>query len=405
MGITTNLNDQHNGMTSHTIPVRLLSLPPNGSQPKIPNQVNFLHDTLAPLRTTHNNNLNNHHVSNNAKPHFPTHVHVTVSPAPTCHTHEAHPKVVQSKSLHGVFQNRLSGPLAALQHPTQGMGGHSRITSVRTPRGVKRASRNGRWKMKNTNRDLSREILANMNNKENHTNNVQNHNPGQTRLQISHNTLLGNSNNTTENNNSNQAKNLHQSMSMPITYQENNNNEIMYQDHNNSNSMNPRNEMSTNEKDRWLNDPARITSALNQLVKLCDATQHNQIHNSNQVPGMNSINNNQSHHSMMDRRPPKPLPSNIQSQQESEINNRINGLSAMPIPDCNDSRERSITSIVLGSNSCDRDDSRRGMAKRVGVVLKALGGRLFAWGKGEQFNNWSQVSSHHSSENGRLKGE
>ncbi|XP_069162374.1 tyrosine-protein kinase TXK isoform X4 [Procambarus clarkii] len=327
------------GVAGHTETLRALNLQP----PKIRSHLDLLSDPLAPLRAPS-------------------------SPA------AAHARVSAARSLRGVFQSRLNGPLGSLQPPLA-QRANNPPAAARSPRSVKRLG--GRYAR-----------------------------PPRARSQ-------------------------------PATDKENvagfeDDEDEGFEDVWAGNGRDePRSVGGGRDAEdtdtRWAGDLTRLSSALDQLAALCNATQRPQSNSATNFLG-SSEPNSPAHHSY--HPPPNPVPANISptcpvhgthahgthallahtlsATQTSAEGGRASPRAVNPPLQESDSGGSSAGHVASTPPSPTGGAGGRevsGVAKRMGVALRALGGRLAAWSRGvEGSQGSSQLSSSSSSSSSPVAG-
>ena len=323
-------------VAAHSETLRALNLQP----PKIRSHLDLLSDPLAPLRAP-------------------------VIPAP------AHPRLMATRSLRGVFQSRLNGPLGSLQAPAS-QGPQTPASATRSPRALKRLV--GR----HTRPQRARSQPAS--GKENFTSFEEDEDEGFEDV------WAGNG----------------REEPRPMLTRRN----------------------TEGADTRWAGDLTRLSSALDQLAALCNATQR--PHNALESGGMTRVGapHTQNHGSSYP--PPNPLPANVSPTCPVHGTNALLAhtlLAAQPSLEGGRASPKTVylhqfesdsggssggqvvsnpPSPVGGSGS---REATAGVAKRMGVALRALGGRLVAWGRGgEVSHNSTQLSSSSSSSSSPVTG-
>lgn len=334
------MKEEGGGLAAHSETLRALNLQP----PKIRSHLDLLSDPLAPLRA-------------------PT------SPAP-------HSRLVATRSLRGVFQSRLSGPLGSLQ-PLAATRTQSAAVTARSPRALKRLS------ARHARPPRARSEPAT--DKENFTNFEDEEDEGFEDVWAV--------------NGRDEARSV-----------------VSGRD--------------TAADTRWAGDLTRLSSALDQLAALCNATNRSQsAPESALLPPPPPISKpSYPHHvssvlaastsSLSTHAPPNPPPANpsptcpvhgtnaliahtLLAAQRSNDGGRASPKNIHPPLRETDSGGSSTGHLASDPPSPNGGSSGRdvsGVAKRVGVVLRAFGGRLVAWSRGSEGTQAStQLSSSSSS--------
>lgn len=322
------------GLTGHTETLRALNLQP----PKIRSHLDLLSDPLAPLRAPPN-------------------------PA------TAHARVSAARSLRGVFQARLNGPLGSL-HPPLAQRAHNTPASARSPRSVKRLSgRHARPPRARSQPATDKENMAGFEDEED------------------------------EGFEDVWAGNLRDE----------------------SRSVSGGRDAEGTDT-RWAGDLTRLSSALDQLAALCNATQRPQsAPASNTSP--NSAPNSPVHHSY--HPPPNPMPTTISptcpvhganallahtlsaahSMGEGGRSSPKTVQQALQESDSGGSSAGHVASTPPSPTGGSGGREVAGVARRMGVALRALGGRLAAWSRGmDGSQGSSQLSSSSSSSSSPVAG-
>lgn len=335
------MKEEGGGLAAHSETLRALNLQP----PKIRSHLDLLSDPLAPLRA-------------------PT------SPAP-------HSRLVATRSLRGVFQSRLSGPLGSLQ-PLAATRTQSAAVTARSPRALKRLS------ARHARPPRARSEPAT--DKENFTN---------------------------------------------FEDEEDEGFEDVWAVNGRDEARSVVNGRDTAADTRWAGDLTRLSSALDQLAALCNATNRSQsAPESALLPPPPPISTKPSypHHvsaalatstsSLATHAPPNPPPANpsptcpvhgtnaliahtLLAAQRSNDGGRASPKNVHPPLRETDSGGSSTGHLASDPPSPNGGSGGRdvsGVAKRVGVVLRAFGGRLVAWSRGSDGTQAStQLSSSSSS--------
>ncbi|XP_071524541.1 tyrosine-protein kinase TXK isoform X4 [Panulirus ornatus] len=322
------------GLTGHTETLRALNLQP----PKIRSHLDLLSDPLAPLRAPPN-------------------------PA------TAHARVSAARSLRGVFQARLNGPLGSL-HPPLAQRAHNTPASARSPRSVKRLSgRHARPPRARSQPATDKENVAGFEDEEDE--------------------------------------------GFEDVWAVNGRDE--------SRSVSGGRDAEGTDT-RWAGDLTRLSSALDQLAALCNATQRPQgAQASNTTPS--SAPNSPVHHSY--HPPPNPMPTTISptcpvhgtnallahtlvAAHSTGEGGRSSPKTVQPALQESDSGGSSAGHVVSTPPSPTGGSGGRevaGVARRMGVALRALGGRLAAWSRGmDGSQGSSQLSSSSSSSSSPVAG-
>ncbi|XP_042233384.1 uncharacterized protein LOC121873748 [Homarus americanus] len=315
------------GVAAHTEALRALNLQP----PKIRSHLDLLSDPLAPLRAPSN-------------------------PA------AAHARVSAARSLRGVFQSRLNGPLGSLQAPIT-QRPHNPPPLARSPRSVKRlAGRYARPPRARSQPATDKENVAGFEDEEDE--------------------------------------------GFEDVWAVNGRDESRFM-------SGGRDAEGTDT--RWAGDLTRLSSALDQLAALCNATQRPQSAPASDFPP-NSVPSSPVHHSY--HPPPNPMPTTVSPTCPVHGTNALlahtlaaaqasaeGGLSSPKtvhlMPQESDSGGSSAGHVASTPPSPIGGSGGRevsGVARRMGVALRALGGRLAAWSRGvDGSQGSSQLSSSSSS--------
>lgn len=323
-------------VAAHSETLRALNLQP----PKIRSHLDLLSDPLAPLRAP-------------------------VSPAP------AHPRLIATRSLRGVFQSRLNGPLGSLQPPAS-QGSQNPASVARSPRALKRLSgRHARPQRARSQPASGKENFGSFEEEEDEG--FEDVWAGTGREEP-----------------------------RPMLTRRN----------------------TEGADTRWAGDLTRLSSALDQLAALCNATQRPL--SAPESAGVTRASVTRTHSQGSGHPPPNPLPANISPTCPVHGAHAILAhtlLAAQPSSDGGRSSPRTVHQHPFESDSGGSSgghvasnppsplgvtggrEASAGVAKRMGVALRALGGRLVAWGRGnETSQNSTQLSSSSSSSSSPITG-
>ncbi|XP_047473685.1 tyrosine-protein kinase TXK-like isoform X2 [Penaeus chinensis] len=316
----------------------------NLQPPRISSHLDLLTDPLAPLR------------------------------APS-HTAAAHARVSAARSLRGAFHARLNGPLASLQAPT---AHRANTASTRSPRAVKRLSaRSSRAPRARSQPTTDKENVLGLEEEEDE----------------GFEDVWG----------------AGREDSRPIS-----------------------SGRDANAADNsWAGDITRLSSALDQLAALCNATQRSPHENPTSLPLSDSALSMSAAHSSLQpfhhhhqqyplhnpahHPPPNPIPTTISptcpvhgsGAMHASLVNPSSGDGFFPHQesDSGGSSGGHVASTPPSPTTGSGGREFAGMARKVGVALRALGGRLAAWSRGADGSQGSsQLSSSSSSSSSPVAG-